>query len=154
MTILALETSCDDTCAAVLDDGGRALSNVISSQTDHERFGGVVPEIASRHHLELVNAIVAQALEDAGASSAIASSGGKWTPVVGVWSVALSDSLAEALRQGVRAVHRFATAQGSAVVEFPSVEIGGEPIDPFFNVNTQVDLEKARALLAAESARG
>jgi molybdopterin-guanine dinucleotide biosynthesis protein A len=94
------------------------------------------------------------ALEDAGASSAIASSGGKWTPVVGVWSVALSDSLAEALRQGVRAVHRFATAQGSAVVEFPSVEIGGEPIDPFFNVNTQVDLEKARALLAAESARG
>ena len=68
MTILALETSCDDTCAAVLDDEGRALSNVISSQTDHERFGGVVPEIASRHHLELVNAIVAQALEDAGAT--------------------------------------------------------------------------------------
>ncbi len=63
MTILALETSCDDTCAAVLDDGGRALSNVISSQTDHERFGGVVPEIASRHHLELVNAIVSQALD-------------------------------------------------------------------------------------------
>jgi N6-L-threonylcarbamoyladenine synthase len=67
LTILALETSCDDTCAAVLDEGGRALSNVISSQTDHERFGGVVPEIASRHHLELVNAIVTQALEDAGA---------------------------------------------------------------------------------------
>ncbi len=68
MTILALETSCDDTCAAVLDDGGRALSNVISSQTDHERFGGVVPEIASRHHLELVNAILSQALDDAGAA--------------------------------------------------------------------------------------
>ena len=66
MTILAVETSCDDTCAAVLDGAGRQLSNVISSQTDHERFGGVVPEIASRHHLELVNAIVSQALEDAG----------------------------------------------------------------------------------------
>ena len=66
MTILALETSCDDTCAAVLDGDGRALSNVISSQTDHERFGGVVPEIASRHHLELVNAIVAEALSEAG----------------------------------------------------------------------------------------
>jgi molybdenum cofactor guanylyltransferase len=92
------------------------------------------------------------ALKDAGASSAIASSGGEWTPVVGVWSVALSDTLAEALRQGVRAVHRFATEKGSAVVEFPFVEIGGEPIDPFFNVNTPEDLEKARALLAAEQA--
>jgi N6-L-threonylcarbamoyladenine synthase len=65
MTILALETSCDDTCAAVLDAHGRALSNVISSQLAHERFGGVVPEIASRHHLESVNAIVDRALEDA-----------------------------------------------------------------------------------------
>ena len=63
-----METSCDDTCAAVLDDDGRARSNVISSQTDHERFGGVVPEIASRHHLELVNAIVAEALAEAGAT--------------------------------------------------------------------------------------
>jgi tRNA N6-adenosine threonylcarbamoyltransferase len=67
--ILALETSCDDTCAAVLD-GERALSNVISSQHAHERFGGVVPEIASRHHLELVNAVVDRALQEAGASLA------------------------------------------------------------------------------------
>jgi N6-L-threonylcarbamoyladenine synthase len=66
LSILAVETSCDDTCAAVLDEQGRALSNVISSQTQHERFGGVVPEIASRHHLELVNAIVAEALREAG----------------------------------------------------------------------------------------
>ena len=68
MTILALETSCDDTCAAVIDDGGQVLANVISSQQAHVAFGGVVPEIASRHHLELVNAIVAQALEHAGTS--------------------------------------------------------------------------------------
>src|SRR5690242_14123754 len=66
MTILALETSCDDTCAAVVEEDGRTLANVISSQEVHERFGGVVPEIASRHHLELVNAIVAAALDDAG----------------------------------------------------------------------------------------
>jgi N6-L-threonylcarbamoyladenine synthase len=66
MTILALETSCDDTCAAVIDADGHMLANVISSQAVHERFGGVVPEIASRHHLELVNVIVAQALSDAG----------------------------------------------------------------------------------------
>jgi N6-L-threonylcarbamoyladenine synthase len=66
MTILALETSCDDTCAAVLDGEGRALSNVISSQHVHDRFGGVVPEIASRHHLELVNTVVEEALREAG----------------------------------------------------------------------------------------
>jgi N6-L-threonylcarbamoyladenine synthase len=63
--ILALETSCDDTCAAVVD-GPRILSNVVSSQAAfHERYGGVVPEVASRHHLELVNAVVAAALEEA-----------------------------------------------------------------------------------------
>jgi N6-L-threonylcarbamoyladenine synthase len=63
--ILAIETSCDDTCAAVVD-GSRALSNVVSSQTSfHERFGGVVPEVASRHHIELVNAVVAAALDRA-----------------------------------------------------------------------------------------
>jgi len=66
--ILALETSCDDTCAAVIDADGRMRSNVISSQETHARFGGVVPEIASRHHLELVNVIVEQALQRAGAS--------------------------------------------------------------------------------------
>jgi N6-L-threonylcarbamoyladenine synthase len=63
--ILALETSCDDTCAAVVD-GARILSNVVSSQAAfHERYGGVVPEVASRHHLELVNTVVAAALEEA-----------------------------------------------------------------------------------------
>jgi len=63
--ILALETSCDDTCAAVIDADGRTLANVISSQQVHERFGGVVPEIASRHHLQLVNLIVEEALREA-----------------------------------------------------------------------------------------
>ena len=64
--ILALETSCDDTCAAVIDEA-RILSNVVSSQAAfHERYGGVVPEVASRHHLDLVNAVVAAALEEAG----------------------------------------------------------------------------------------
>ncbi|HEY6770998.1 MAG TPA: tRNA (adenosine(37)-N6)-threonylcarbamoyltransferase complex transferase subunit TsaD [Solirubrobacterales bacterium] len=63
--IFALETSCDDTCAAVVD-GARILSNVVSSQAAfHERYGGVVPEVASRHHLELVNAVVAAALDEA-----------------------------------------------------------------------------------------
>ncbi len=68
--ILALETSCDDTCAAVVD-GGAVLSSVVSSQAAfHERYGGVVPEVASRHHLELVNAVVDGALSEAGAAPA------------------------------------------------------------------------------------
>ena len=64
--ILALETSCDDTCAAVVTDDGEVRANVVSSQGVHDRFGGVVPEIASRHHLELVNAVVEDALHQAG----------------------------------------------------------------------------------------
>ena len=64
--ILALETSCDDTCAAVVTSDGRIASNVISSQGIHDRYGGVVPEIASRHHLELVGAAVQDALHQAG----------------------------------------------------------------------------------------
>jgi N6-L-threonylcarbamoyladenine synthase len=64
--LLAIETSCDDTCAAVLD-GPRILSNVISSQAAaHEGFGGVVPEVAARHHLELAAPVVEAALGEAG----------------------------------------------------------------------------------------
>ena len=52
---LAIESSCDDTSAAVLVNGRQVLSNVISSQVPiHQKFGGVVPEIASRHHIEQV----------------------------------------------------------------------------------------------------
>lgn len=72
--ILAIETSCDDTCAAVVTDEGQILSNVISSQARfHARYGGVVPEVASRHHLELVNPVVDEAL--AGADLALADAG-------------------------------------------------------------------------------
>ena len=67
--ILALETSCDETAAAVVTDGGRVLANVVSSQADlHARYGGVVPEIASRRHLELVSPVVREALGVAGVS--------------------------------------------------------------------------------------
>ncbi len=65
--ILALETSCDDTCAAVVSADGETLSNVISSQGIHDRYGGVVPEIASRHHLELIGEAVRDALAQAAA---------------------------------------------------------------------------------------
>ncbi len=65
--ILALETSCDDTCAAVVTPDGRILANVISSQGIHDRYGGVVPEVAARQHLELIDVVVADALARAGA---------------------------------------------------------------------------------------
>ena len=65
--ILAIETSCDDTCTAVLDRGGRrALSNIVHTQTEHSRYGGVVPEVASRAHLERLNGVIEEALADAG----------------------------------------------------------------------------------------
>jgi len=65
MIVLGIETSCDDTCAAIYD--GRALlSSVISTQLIHQRFGGVVPELASRSHVQLVLPVVRQALNQAG----------------------------------------------------------------------------------------
>jgi N6-L-threonylcarbamoyladenine synthase len=67
--ILGIETSCDETAAAVVTDEGEIRSNVVSSQAElHARYGGVVPEVASRRHLELVTPVVADALADAGAT--------------------------------------------------------------------------------------
>ncbi len=64
--ILAIETSCDDTCAAIVEpDGRRVLSNVVHTQTEHARYGGVVPEVASRAHLERLDWVVEKALSDA-----------------------------------------------------------------------------------------
>ncbi len=64
--ILAIESSCDETAAAVVINGREVLSNVISSQINiHKKFGGVVPEVASRKHIEVVNAVVSEALEEA-----------------------------------------------------------------------------------------
>jgi N6-L-threonylcarbamoyladenine synthase len=65
--ILGVETSCDETAAAVLTDDGRVLSSVVSSQADlHGKYGGVVPEVASRRHLELVGPVVREALGESG----------------------------------------------------------------------------------------
>jgi N6-L-threonylcarbamoyladenine synthase len=67
--ILGLETSCDETAAALVTDEGRILANVVSSQADlHARYGGVVPEVASRRHLELVLPVVREALTEARAT--------------------------------------------------------------------------------------
>ena len=67
MRVLGIETSCDETAAAIVDDGRNIRSSVVASQSDlHARYGGVVPEIASRAHVELINDVIAQALVEAG----------------------------------------------------------------------------------------
>jgi N6-L-threonylcarbamoyladenine synthase len=69
MNILGIDTSCDETAAAVVADGRKILSNIISSQVDlHQQYGGIVPELASRKHIESINYIIDQALSDAGVS--------------------------------------------------------------------------------------
>jgi N6-L-threonylcarbamoyladenine synthase len=69
MKILGIETSCDETCAAVVEDGRRVLSNVVASQVEiHRKYGGVVPEIASRAHLEALVPVVTEALQSPAAA--------------------------------------------------------------------------------------
>jgi N6-L-threonylcarbamoyladenine synthase len=131
--VLALETSCDDTCAAVVGGDGRVQSNVISSQEVHDRFGGVVPEIASRHHLELVNLVVKRALADAGVTlekvDLVAATQGPG--LVGALLVGLST--AKALAAGRELP--FAPVdhlQGHVAANFLVREDGGEAFEPPF----------------------
>jgi N6-L-threonylcarbamoyladenine synthase len=100
--ILALETSCDDTCAAVVGRDGELLSNVISSQGIHDAYGGVVPEIASRHHLELANAAVDDALRRADAT----------LDDVGLVAVTQGPGLVGALLVGIATAKGIAAARG------------------------------------------
>jgi N6-L-threonylcarbamoyladenine synthase len=100
--ILGLETSCDDTCAAVVTGDGDVRSNVISSQGIHDAYGGVVPEIASRHHLELVNAAIADALRRAGAT----------LDDVGLVAVTQGPGLVGALLVGIATAKGLAAARG------------------------------------------
>lgn len=101
--ILAIESSCDETAAAVVLDGREARSNVISSQIDiHKAYGGVVPEIASRHHLENVNWVCQKALDDAGATmDEIDAIGVTYGPgLVGALLIGLATAKAYALATG------------------------------------------------------
>lgn len=67
MKILAIESSCDETAAAVVEDGRKVLSNIVASQIEeHKLYGGVVPEIASRRHIESISGVVTEALTEAG----------------------------------------------------------------------------------------
>ena len=102
--VLGIETSCDETAAAVVDDGVDVRSSVVSSQTDlHARFGGVVPEIASRAHLDLLSPVVAEAMVEGGVEGpdldAVAATIGPG--LVGALLVGVSAAKAMALVWGV-----------------------------------------------------
>jgi N6-L-threonylcarbamoyladenine synthase len=126
--ILAIETSCDDTCAAVVTKGGEIRSNVIASQgLLHARYGGVVPEIASRHHLELVDAVTADALERAGAR------------LDGIDTIAVTQGpgLIGALLVGVSSAKALAAARRLPLAPVDHLHghvvastLGGDPIEP------------------------
>jgi N6-L-threonylcarbamoyladenine synthase len=130
IVILGLETSCDETAAAVVTEDGRVLSSIVSSQaTLHARYGGVVPEVASRRHLELVTPVLRQALDDAG------------TTLDNVERVAVTQGpgLVGALLIGVSAAKAIAWARGLPLVpvdhlqgHVASLYLGAEPVEPPF----------------------
>jgi N6-L-threonylcarbamoyladenine synthase len=129
LRILAIETSCDDTCAAVID-GARVRSNVISSQAAfHERYGGVVPEIASRHHLELLNPVVDAALLEAGVDlgdlDALAVTRGPGLIGALLVGVTTAKALAAATRKPLMGVDHL---QGHVAANF----LEPEPLEPPF----------------------
>ncbi len=128
---LGIETSCDETSAAVLEGPHTLLSNVVASQEKiHARFGGVVPEIAARKHVEAINHIIAAALEEAGAGfgdiDLIAVTTGPGLAVSLLVGISAARALSHSL--GVPAVgvshlegHLLANCVGGAGVDFPAV---------------------------------
>lgn len=124
---LGIETSCDETSAAVIRGGREALSNVISSQIDaHKVFGGVVPEIASRHHLTNINAVLEEALSEAGITFADLDIVGvtKGPGLVGAVLIGLSTAkaLALAIDKPLVGVHHIGGHVCAAYLEHPDLK--------------------------------
>ncbi|MEA2150763.1 MAG: tRNA N6-adenosine threonylcarbamoyltransferase [Solirubrobacteraceae bacterium] len=125
--ILGIETSCDDTCAAVVTFDGELRSNVISSQGIHDAYGGVVPEIASRHHVELANAAVDDALRRADAT----------LDDVGLVAVTQGPGLVGALLVGVATAKAIAAARGLPLA--PVDHLQGHVAANFLRVDAAAD---------------
>ena len=128
--ILGLETSCDETAAALVTEAGEIRANVVSSQADlHARYGGVVPEVASRRHLELVVPVVREALDEAGAT----------LDDVDTIAVTQGPGLIGALLVGVSAAKALAWARGLPLAavdhlhgHVASLFLGPDPVEPPF----------------------
>jgi N6-L-threonylcarbamoyladenine synthase len=125
VNILGVETSCDETSAAVVRDGVEILSNVVSSQIDlHRPYGGVVPELASRHHLELIQPVISEALDKAGISRATRDAegeGGKPEQIDGV-AATFGPGLASSLLIGLNAAKGFALASSKPFIGINHLE--------------------------------
>ena len=125
--ILGIESSCDETAAAVVRNGREVLSNVISSQIDiHTQFGGVVPEIASRKHVEAVSYVTAQALKEAGLSleevDAIGVTCGPGLVGALLVGVSFAKALAFATDKPLIGVHHIEGHICSNYIEYPELE--------------------------------
>ncbi len=125
--ILGIESSCDETSVAIVEDGKRVLSNIIASQIDiHKLYGGVVPEIASRKHLEVINSVIAEALQSADKSFAdIDAVGVTYAPgLVGALLVGVSSAKALAYALGVPLipVHHIRAHICANYIEHPDLE--------------------------------
>lgn len=127
MKILGIETSCDETAAAVVEDGTRIVSNQIASQVEiHARYGGVVPEVASRQHLLSVIPVIERAITEAGVS---------WQELSGI-AVTIGPGLAGSLLVGVNVAKAIALSQGLPLIGVNHLEahiyanwLGGNSID-------------------------
>ncbi len=132
MNVLAVETSCDDTSVALVRDGRHILANVVSSQIDcHRLYGGVVPELAARHHLELIDTVARAALKEAGAN---------WADVDAV-AATYGPGLAISLLVGLNAAKGLALALGKPFVGINHLEahlysplLMGEPVFPVISL--------------------
>ncbi|MDD3833628.1 MAG: tRNA (adenosine(37)-N6)-threonylcarbamoyltransferase complex transferase subunit TsaD [Oscillospiraceae bacterium] len=127
MKILAIETSCDETAAAVVEDGRLALSNVIASQVEEHRiYGGVVPEIASRRHSEAISGVVRQALDDTKTDiSEIGAVGVTYAPgLIGALLVGVNFAKGLAMSAGLPlvAVHHLRSHIAANYLAFPRLE--------------------------------
>lgn len=112
-TLLAIETSCDETAAAIVVDGKEIKSNVIYSQIElHKLYGGVVPEIASRKHVEKINQVIRAAIDEAGVT---------WDDIDGI-AVTYGPGLVGPLLVGVSAAKTLAFAKGKPVVGVHHIE--------------------------------
>ena len=128
--ILAIETSCDETAAAVVSQDGMVLASVVSSQAGlHAKYGGVVPEVASRHHLELVLPVVRESLAEAETSLAD----------VDAVAVTRGPGLVGALLVGLSAAKAIAWSRGLPLVPVDHLEghvaslyLGRDPVEPPF----------------------
>ena len=128
--ILGIETSCDETAAALVTEDGEIRANIVSSQADlHARYGGVVPEVASRRHLELVSPVVQEALGEAGGS----------LDDVETVAVTQGPGLIGALLVGLSAAKALAWARGLPLApvdhlhgHVASLYLGPDPVEPPF----------------------